>query len=197
MRRTNALGLLVAIAACSTAVRSPSSAPVPAVLQGGEVAILKPTEEQVAYGQMAAVAMRQSRFLTLQRTVGLYQGEDPRHPLYPIVKEILDHSPYREIHQGQTKVACTPATRPGLRGTRAQAPTCGLDIVDVLLQVNNVQIMRDSGFVGGYITQVFPGEDRPKTSAFCFIAIWRQGTWEDRHNSLVKEPALCVANKRR
>jgi hypothetical protein len=86
--------------------------------------------------------------------------------------------------------------RPGLRGGRQEKPTCGLDMVDVLLQVNSVQILRDSGYVGGWITQVFPGEDRAKSAAFCFIAVWRQQAWIDVRNSLVKEPRDCAADRK-
>jgi hypothetical protein len=187
---------LAALAACGTKLTTPTSAPVPVALQGGEIAVLKPTTEQIVYGNMAAVAIRQSRFHTQAKRVGLYQGEDPRAPLYPIVKTILEQNAFQEIHQGQTKVACTMPQRAGLRGTGARAPTCGLDRVDVLLQVTSVQIMRDSGYVGGYITQVFKDEDRPKTFAFCFIAVWRQGDWDDVHNSLVKEPRDCAADRK-
>jgi hypothetical protein len=193
--RRHAFGLLIVVGACSTRVGPPASAAVPVSLQGGEAAIVKPTEEQIAYGNMAAIAMRQSRFLTSLMRVGLYQGEDPRAPLYPIVKIVLDQSAYQEIHQGQTKVACTMPQRPGLRGTRGTTPTCGLDRVDVLLQMTSVQIMRDSGYVGGYITQVFKDEDRPRTLSFCFIAVWR-GEWIDVKNSMVKEPRDCAADRK-
>ena len=185
------------LAACGGKVTTPASAPVPVALQGGEITVLKPTAEQVVYGNMAAVAIRQSRFYTQAKRVGLYQGEDPRAALYPIVKTILEQNAFQEIHQGQTKLACTMPQRPGLRGRGGTTPTCGLDRVDVLLQVTAVQIMGDSGYVGGYITQVFPGEDRPKTSAFCFIAVWTQGDWADVKNSLVKEPMDCTAGKKR
>ena len=175
------------------------ASPVPATLQGGEVAILKPTEEQIAYGRMAAVAMRQSRLLTPYRTVALYQGDDPRHPLYPIIKAVLDENPFREVHRGEMQLACTVPDRPGLRSANRNAGrTCGLDRADVLLQIITTQIMRDSGYVGGYITQVFAGEERPKTAVFCFIAVWRaQRVWEDVHNSLVKAPSDCAAGKKR
>ena len=190
------MALLPMLAACSTSLTATASAPVPVALQGGEVTVLRPTAEQIVYGNMAAVAIRQSRFHTQMTRVGLYQADDPKAPLYPIVKTILEQNSFQEIHEGQTKVACTTPQRPGLRGTRATTPTCGLDRVDVLLQVTAVQIMNDSGYVGGYITQVFKDEDRPRTFAFCFIAVWKQGDWLDVKNSLVKEPMDCTAGKK-
>jgi hypothetical protein len=141
--------------------------------------------------------MKQTRFLTRDATVALYQWDDVRHPLYPIVKLVLEGNTFREIHRGQMQLACSVPDRPGLRGTsRNQDRVCGLDRADVLLQVINVQIMRDSGYVGGYITQVFKGEDRPKTTVFCFISVWQRNQWEDVHNSLVKEPADCSAGRK-
>lgn len=193
MKHRLALGVVTVIA-CAGPKASPAPAPVQ---QGGEVANYNPTAEQIAYGRMAAAAMKQSRFLTLGNTVGLYQWDDVRHPLYPIVKLVLEENSYREIHRGQMQVACSIPDRPGLRGgNRNQGRVCGLDKADVLLQVINVQIMRDSGYVGGYITQVFKGEDRPKTSVFCFIATWQQNQWLDVHNSLVKEPVDCSAGRK-
>ena len=193
MMRRLALVLVTAIA-CARPTASSGPAPVQ---QGGEVANYNPTAEQIAYGRMAASAMKQSRFLTLGNTAALYQWDDARHPLYPIVKLVLEENSYREVHRGQMQVACTVPDRPGLRGgNRNQARVCGLDKADVLLQIITVQIMRDSGYVGGYITQVFKGEDRPKTAVFCFIAVWRQNQWLDVHNSLVKEPMDCSSGKK-
>ena len=197
MSRSCTLGLLALIACAAPSATTKPASSAPARLQGGEIATLAPTDEQIAYGLMAAVAMKQSRFLTLGNTVGLFQWEDPRHPLYPIVKTILEQNAFREIHKGEMQVACTVPDRPGLRGgNRNQNRVCGLDRADVLLQVISVQIMRDSGYVGGYMTQVYRDEDRPKTTAFCFIAVWRQRSWVDAHNSLVKEPRDCAADRK-
>jgi hypothetical protein len=171
--------------------------PTPATMQGGEIAALKPTEEQIAYGRMASVAMKQSRLLTLDKSVALFQGDDPRHPMYPIIKAVLDDNRYREVHRGEMQLACTVPDRAGLRtANRNAGRTCGLDRADILLQIITTQIMRDSGYVGGYMTQVLPGDERPKTTVFCFIAVWRQRAWEDVHNSLVGQPGDCSAGKK-
>jgi hypothetical protein len=188
----------IALSLVTIACAAPSSTPRPApapTLQG-EINYT-PTDEQVAYGIMAASAMKQARFLALDRTIGLYQSDDPRHPLHPIVKLVLDgNANFREIHKGEMQVACSVPDRPGLRGTRPQDRVCGLDRADVLFQLAATQIMRDTGYVGGYITQVFKGEDRPRTAVFCFLAVWRKGTgWEDVRNSLVKEPLDCSARR--
>src|SRR5689334_9127093 len=192
MRR---LALCFVTIACAAPAASTRSAPSPQLQ--GEIKY-QPTDEQVAYGMMAASAMKQSRFLALDKTIGVYQSDDPRHPLHPIVKLVLDgNANFREIHKGEMQVACSVPDRPGLRGTRPQDRVCGLDRADVLFQLTTTQIMRDSGYVGGYITQVFKGEDRPKTAVFCFISVFRKGTgWEDVHNSLVKEPLDCSAGKK-
>jgi hypothetical protein len=195
MTRVFALGL-VGLIACASPSATPSSNPTPKQ-QGGETENYHPTDEQVAYGRMAASAMKQMRFMAPGNTIGVYQWDDLRHPLYPIVKAVLEENPFREIHKGQMQVACSVPDRAGLRGTRSQDRVCGLDRADVLLQVISVQVMRDSGYVGGYITQVFKGEDRPKTAVFCFISVWRgPAGWEDVHNSLVKEPLDCSAGKK-
>jgi hypothetical protein len=187
---------LVTILACA----APSSVPAPAAapqLQGDEIANYKPTDEQIAYGIMAASAMKQSRYLTLDKSMGLYVPDDRRHPLYPIVRLVLEENRFREIHKGDMQVACSVPTSNGLRGTGARDRVCGLDRADVLYQVISVQIMRDSGYVGGYITQIFKGEDRPKTAVFCFISAWRKGAgWEDVHNSLVSQPLDCSAGRK-
>lgn len=193
MMRRWFLGLL-AVTACAGGTAPRSATPMQ---QGGEVANYKPTDEQLAYGRMAAAAMKQSRFLTRGSTVALYQWDDPRHPLYPIVKLVLEENDFREVHRGQVQLACTVPDRPGLRGgNRNAGRVCGLDRADVLLQVINVQILRDSGYVGGYITQVFKGEELPKTAVFCFIAVWQRNQWQDVHNSLVKEPMDCSAGRK-
>jgi hypothetical protein len=180
--------------ACAAPKVSPLA--VPATLQGGEITLLNPTPEQVLYGNMASVAMRQSRFLTSTKTVGLFQGDDPKAPLYPIIKKIFEQNPYREIHSGQAKVACTVPTRPGLRGGSSTQRTCGLDRVDVLLQVTSVQIAGDSGYVGGYITEVMRGEDRPRSQAFCFMAFRQANAWVDVRNSMVKQPRDCASDRK-
>ena len=192
MSHRYALGVLMLLA-CAPAARAPN----PAMQQGGEVNAPPPTDEQIEYGRMAAVAIKQSRFLTLDKTVGVYQWGDAGHPLHPIVREILDANGYRESHTGQMQLACSVPNRPGLRGgNRNQDRVCGLDRADVLMQVMSVQIMRDSGYVGGYLTQVDKGEDRPRTSVFCFIAVWRQQRWQDVYNSLVKAPQDCTFGKK-
>src|SRR4051812_21512166 len=105
---------LLTVLACAAPAATTTSAPAP-TLQGGEVATYHPTDEQVAYGIMAASAMKQSRFLTFDKTVGLYQSEDPRNPLYSIVKLIFEDNKFREIHKGEMQLACTVPDRPGLR----------------------------------------------------------------------------------
>lgn len=184
--------MLGATLACA----SPGIAPTPRVAQQARAVAPKPTDEQIAYAMMASVAMRQSRFLTSTRTVGLYQGDDVNAPLHPIIKYVLERNPYREISPGEAKIACTVPRRAGLRGTGPTGSTCGLDVVDVLLQINSVQIMRDSGYVGGYITEVVPSEGRPKAVAYCFIAVYRHDEWIDVKNSLVKEPRDCAADRK-
>jgi hypothetical protein len=188
---------IAAVFAVACAAPKVSPPAVPATLQGGEVALLNPTHEQIIYGRMASVAIRQSRFLTSQKIVGIYQSNDPKAPLYPIIKKIFEENAYREIHQGQAKVACTVPTRPGLRGgSSSQQRTCGLDVVDVLLQVTSVQIAGDSGYVGGYMTEVMRGEDRPRSRAFCFMAFRQSNVWVDVRNSLVKEPRDCASDRK-
>jgi hypothetical protein len=86
--------------------------------------------------------------------------------------------------------------RAGLRGTGATGQTCGLDVVEVLMQINSVQIMRDSGYVGGYLTEVVASEGRPKAVAYCFVAVYRRDQWIDVKNSLVKEPRDCAADRK-
>ena len=189
---------LVTVAACGGAAGTTSTSASP-MLQGGEVVNYKPTDEQIAYGMMAASAMKQSRFLTLDKTIGVYQPDDARHPLHPIVSLVLmDNPSFRTIGKGEMQVACTVPTAAGLRGVGARARVCGLDRADVLYQLISVQVMRDSGYVGGFVTQVFKGEDRPKTLVFCFISVWRPQVraWEDVRNSLVREPLDCSAGKK-
>src|SRR6185503_16862611 len=106
----------LSLVGCGAPAVTSSSAPTPAAFQGGEVVVLHPTDEQVAYGKMAAVAMRQSRLLTLTKSVALYQWDDPKHQLYPIVKAVLEENQYREVHHGEMQVACSVPDRPGLRG---------------------------------------------------------------------------------
>jgi hypothetical protein len=182
------------VAACVGAAGTTSAA-----AQGGDGVNYKPTEEQIAYGMMAASAMKQTRFLTLDKTIGVYEPADARHPLHPIVSLVLmDNPSFRAIGKGEMQVACDVPSRPGLRAARTTERVCGLDRADVLYQVISVQVMRDSGYVGGYVTQVFKGEDRPKTLVFCFISVWRPQVraWEDVRNSLVKEPLDCSAGKK-
>ena len=195
MARVNTLKWIVAGALATVACAAPStvSSPVKVAQQGVAPA---PDAEQIAYAMMAAVAIRQSRFMTSTKTVGLYQGDDVRAPLYPIIKHVLERNAYREIRPGEAKIACTVPRRAGLRGSGAAGQTCGLDVVDVLLQINSVQIMRDSGYVGGYLTEVIPNEGRPKAIAYCFIAVHRGDIWYDVRNSIVKEPRDCAADRK-
>ena len=191
---------IVTVLGCAgpAASGTPSTSPT-AQLQSAEAASYRPTDEQIAYGIMAASAMKQARFLTLGSTVGVYQSDDPRHPLHPIVELVLEGNvPFRAIRKGEMQVACTMPTSAGLRGTGARSRVCGLDRADVLYQLISVQVMRDSGYVGGYLTQVTKGEDRPRTTVFCFISVWRpqQRAWEDVRNSLVREPLDCSAGRK-
>src|SRR5205085_12141220 len=92
--------ILLTILACVTP-RTSLTAMTP---QAEQAVDYRPTDEQVAYGIMAASAMKQSRFLTQDKTVGLYQSDDPRHPLHPIVQIVLEDNKFREIHKGQMQV---------------------------------------------------------------------------------------------
>lgn len=156
----------------------------------------QPTDEQVAFGMMAAVAIRQSRFMTSTKSVGLFQGNDTRAPMYPIINVVLDNNRYQEIHAGEVTFVCTPKP-PGPRGAPPPPPTCGFDVVDVLMQITSVQIVRDTGYVGGYLTDVMPNQTRPIATPYCFLAVQRDGVWYDLKSVEVKEPRHCTADRRR
>src|SRR3954463_12134053 len=112
---------LLLVAGCTSAAPGPSLAPSGSGAARRQVAEVESpaTPEQIAYGVMASVALDQVRVMYSAKRIGMYQSDDASAPLYPIVREVLNAHAFKEVHPGETKVACVPARRSGLRGNTA------------------------------------------------------------------------------
>ena len=185
---------LAAIVALAFGCASPASTTSTSALAPGHGS--GDTRADSIYEDMGVAAASRIKEMASGRTVGMLRHVSDAFPgLHATVDAMIAAYGFREIRSGEAKITCT--TRPARgRGGSAAVVDCGFDIADVLVQLNWLQIDRDSGYVGGYLTQVLKGESRSRSTAFCVVSARHGADWIGVQNTWVGEPRDCSRDRK-
>jgi hypothetical protein len=146
------------------------------------------TEADGTYDEMAIAAASQIGIEMAGKSVGVYRSAAKSSTLREIVTAVIAAYDFREVTLGESRVVCAS------RRARPVTPSCNIDVADVILQMNSVQITNDSGYVGGLRTEVPPGSDKARTTAFCLLAVRRHHGWEGVRYASVNSPRDCTSD---
>jgi hypothetical protein len=155
----------------------------------------EPSAEDAAYIRMATVAASQISEIANGRTVALYRTNSQSPVISGMESSVLETYDFREIRPGDEAYKCTPQQRRA-RSMMDALPNCTINVAELLVQLNSVQLMGDSGYVGGLITQAVRGETRPRTTAICLTAVRRGAAWLAATHSEVPTPRDCAQDRK-
>jgi len=144
---------------------------------------------------MGIAAAGQIKLMAPGKSVGMYRTEQQPPTLRALVDKVIAVYDFKEVHVGEATVGCARRERAAARVVSA-VPACGIDVADVLVQFNSVQIARDTGYVGGYVTEVLRGESRARTSAFCILTARHGADWVGVTNVTVPAPRDCANDRK-
>jgi hypothetical protein len=184
------------IALCVWGCASQKEPAAPAPIGGlPKAALADAPVPDAEYDKMGIAAASRIKFIAPGKTVAMYQTNSKSLTFRGLVTAVLDKYGFREIHPGEAEVACAPRAPRGPRTNAASVPSCGLNVADVLVQFNSVQITRESGYIGGLLTEVPRGENKTRTTAFCIVTA-RHGTdWIGVQNTVVDAPRDCANDR--
>ena len=186
---------MIALCVCGCTSRKDPAGPTPV---GGtpKGAVVEAPVTDADYDKMGIAAASRIKFIAPGKTVAMYQTNSKSLTFRELVTTVIDEYGFREVHPGEAQVACAPRAPRGPRTVAASVPSCGLNVADVLVQFNSVQITRDSGYIGGLLTDVPRGENKTRTTAFCIVTA-RHGTdWIGVQNTVVDAPRDCANDRR-
>jgi hypothetical protein len=192
IRAVRGRGPIVAIAllvcGCASSAKVPSPPSLAAANGTGPI-----DESDVAYDKMAVAAASRIKFIAPGKIVGVYQTNSKSTTLRGMVNTVIEEYGYTEVHPGETDFQCGKTSRQTVVSSVAN---CKFDVADVLVQFNSVQMTRDSGYVGGLLTDVPRGEKRTRTTAFCFVAARHGADWVGVQNTVVDAPRDCASDRK-
>jgi hypothetical protein len=192
--RSHAVGVMIALCVCGCASRKEPAVPAPVGGMLNTSAADAPVTD-AEYDKMGIAAASRIKFIAPGKTVAMYQTNSKSLTFRGLVAAVIDVYGFREIHPGEAEVACAPRAPRGPRTVAASVPSCGLNVADVLVQFNSVQITRDSGYIGGLLTDVPRGDNKTRTTAFCIVTA-RHGTdWIGVQNTVVDAPRDCANDR--
>jgi hypothetical protein len=146
------------------------------------------SEADAGYDEMAIAAASEIRVELAGKSIAMYRSASKSSTLREIVTAVIDAYDFREAKIGESRVVCAS------RRARPVTPSCNIDVADVILQLNSVQIMNDSGYVGGLRTEVPPGGDKARTTAFCLLAVRQHNGWQGVRYASVSVPRDCTSD---
>jgi len=153
------------------------------------------SDEDASYIRMAVVTVSQVKELAHGRSVAVYQTDSRSPVIRGLVTGAVETYGYREIHPGDEAYQCTPQQRRA-RSMMDALPNCTINVAEILIQFNSVQMTKDSGYVGGLMTQAVRGETRPRTTAFCLMSARRGPAWIAIGHSVVPTPRDCADDRK-
>jgi hypothetical protein len=154
-----------------------------------------PSEEDAAYIRMAIEAARLIKDIANGRTVAMYQTNSQSAVIRGVAAGVIETYGFREIHPGDEAYQCTPQPRRP-RTVIDGLANCTINVGDILVQLNSVQLSKDSGYVGGLVTQTVRGDARPRTSAVCLTAVRRGAAWVAATHTDVPTPRDCAQDRK-
>jgi hypothetical protein len=189
-------GLISAAACAGGRAVEHQGIPAPERSAAGEVTPAGgPSEEDAVYIKMAVAATSQLHAMANGRTIGLYQTNSKSSTIRGIVNALIEVYGFHEVHPGEDGVQCTGQKRRAPTMSDA-LPICTINIADMLWQVNSVQMTRDSGFVGGLLTEAVKGDSRPRTTGLCVMATRHGNDWVGVRWVMVPTPRDCAQDRK-
>lgn len=153
--------------------------------------------DDTAYKLMAVAAAATIADFLPGRTIAMYQTKSKVPAMRAMITAVIEEYDFREINAGQVKIICAPKPKNTPKaGAASHTEDCRFDIAEVLLQFNALLITRDSGYVGGLMTQIPPGDSKGRTTAFCLVASRQRTAWLPGHHSLIAVPSDCAPDKK-
>jgi hypothetical protein len=181
-------GVLACIACMS------ASAPLAAQPQT-MVASPAASDEDASYIRMAVATAGLIKEIASGRSVAVYQTNSQSPVMRGLVNGAIETYGFRELRPGDEAYQCTPQQRRA-RSMMDALPNCTIDVAEILIQFNSVQMTKDSGYVGGLMTQAVRGETRPRTTAFCLMSARRGPAWMGTSHTVVPTPRDCADDRK-
>jgi hypothetical protein len=175
-------------AACATS--KPAGAPRPATLPPANA-------QDSEYVTMGVAAASQVKTVVPDRVIGLYETASTASLSYRLVRSVIDAYGFVAIHTRDAQMICAPVPQKRAKLTAIESsPSCAFDLAEVLVQFNSIQIVRDTGYVGGLMAEIPRGTSRVRTTAFCILAA-RSGTgWDAVKYGTVEVPQDCASDRK-
>ena len=141
---------------------------------------------------MAIAAAGQIVAVVNGKTIGMYRSERESPAMLAVIDAVIKAHDFRAVQLNESKVACAPQ-KPRSRGVMPTLPDCHIDVADIVLQLNWVQLVGDTGYVGGFRTEVPRNTDKPRTLAFCLLAVGQRNVWDGLKYVEVEKPRDCAS----
>lgn len=175
-------------AACSSA--KPAEAPRPATLA-------RANAQDSEYVTMGVAAASQMQPVVPDRVIGLYETASTSSLSYRLVRSVIDAYGFVAIHTRDAQMVCAPTPkRLGKVTAIESSPSCAFDLAEVLVQFNSIQIVRDTGYVGGLMAEIPRGTSRVRTTAFCILAARSATGWDGVKYGTVEVPQDCASDRK-
>lgn len=133
-----------------------------------------------AYLKMSLAAAGWLRLLAPGKSIGFYQPDLATPAFKEMVEEVTRAYAFRPVRAEDFRVVC-----------KQSAPGCSMAMADVIAEFTVARMSRDSGYVGGLLTQIPRGASNPEQKPFC-ITIARHGQdWAAVRSMWVSQPRAC------
>jgi hypothetical protein len=149
------------------------------------------------YVKMGVAAAAQVRTVVPDQVIGLYQASSPSSLSGRLVASVIEAYGFVSVRSRDAQMICapTPARRGQLTAIES-SPNCAFDVAEVLVQFNSIQIVRDTGYVGGLMAEIPRGTRRVRTTAFCILAAHHGSGWDAVKYGTVDMPQDCASDRK-
>jgi hypothetical protein len=146
---------------------------------------------------MGVAAAAQVITVVPDRVIGLYQASSPSSLSGRLVASVIGAYGFVAIRNRDAQMVCAPVpTGRGRLTVVESSPNCGFDVAEVLVQFNSIQIVRDTGYVGGLMAEIPRGTSRVRTTAFCILAARHESGWDGVKYGTVDVPQDCASDRK-
>jgi hypothetical protein len=145
---------------------------------------------------MGVAAAAQVKTVVPNQVIGLYQASTPSSLSGRLVASVIGAYGFVSVRSRDAQMVCTPIPKRGQLTPIESSPNCGFDVAEVLVQFNSIQIVRDTGYVGGLMAEIPRGTSRVRTTAFCILAAHHESGWDAVKYGTVDVPQDCASDRK-